>query len=186
MKIKNDYYLKLSILRWYVIMETEKNEYSLKNDVQELTKEIYNLTSNTEKFFNEIVSFLKWTTAFSFVIIAWFATQLKIETTYDFYFGIFGLFFIVLSIVISIITLKKIITYSEITWKAVMPLDQLRIYLIGEREPPEDFATLLEKSKPYVQQRNEWLNKFKPNLLIMIHLACLLLGLIFYSLTLFF
>jgi hypothetical protein len=170
-------------------MDFEENNQEITHIV-ELIKQIDSLTANTSEFLREIISFLKWTTALSIVIIGWFGIIPRSNSSWGFILGVAGLIFVGLSFCVSIIVIREILLYWEINWKARKPLNQLLICLTGDVEKNplkkniQDITSLcLIESSPHAKKYTDWMENFNPRFWITLHLTFLILGIFCYALS---
>jgi hypothetical protein len=155
-----------------------------------MTKIIESITKNADNSLQEVVNFLMWTSAFAFAIIAWFTTQLKPTLLIENWLGVLGLVLIIDSFIVSIYTIGEILKYREWTWRSLNRLYQVLLFLnvrTGETasETIETVTAILTSSMSDAKKRNDWVERFPIQSMVIIHLILLGIGLVFYSLTVF-
>lgn len=166
--------------------EVAKQEF--KDSYIELIDIVGLLSKNADHYLTQVVNFLMWTSAISFGIIAWFAINFVSNSSIRKILGIFGLCLIIDSIIVAIYVISQVIKYWELTWRSTNRFYQGRILIAGNNyniAVIETLKKIISSAQSDAVERNKWVETFPLRKLLIIHLALLGCGIIFYAITMF-
>jgi hypothetical protein len=146
------------------------------------------IAKNADHHLTQIVRFLMWTSALSFGVIAWFATNFVSHNEASKTLALFGLVLLIDAIIIGIYVINQVFSYWELTWRSTNRLYQASLLLVGEQEGqkiPGPIITTIKSCQASAIERNQWVETFPLNQLLLIHLSLLGFGIVLYSITMF-
>lgn len=146
------------------------------------------IAKNADHYLTQVVNFLMQTSAISFGIIAWFATNFVSNSSIRKTLGIFGLCLIIDSIIVAIYVISHVLKYWELTWRSTTRFYQGALLIAGNNYDTTVIETLtktISSAGSDAIERNKWVETFPLRKLLIIHLVLLGSGLIFYAITMF-
>jgi hypothetical protein len=166
----------------------EYTEEEIKKLYRETLERVELIAKNADHHLTQVVRFLMWTCALSFGVIAWIATNFVSHNEISKILVLFGIVFIIDAIIIGVYVINQVFTLWELTWRSTNKLYQTSLLLVGVQDNPEMIESIrdtVKTIKDTALKRNQWMERFPLNRLLLIHLSLLGFGIGFYSITIF-